>query len=227
MTKKSPISVDKIQFCDYYLDQVNDLSSMDKFHYDDRRDFIKHEFFGGIAVKVEINNNRYDKGARREVSFRLIDMTSRCQAAILRKRINLAKEDFKEDFVHFPAESSGLNGGHTYKLVVSDENVSQTLAEEFIHVYDYPLGRYYNVCNCGVRPAWEDNLYKSPNTIDDHDYYLRFNLTTKTPSIHPTIMPELELRLHYPDDKYVKTYFQGPKYFGLEKIGRASCREIV
>jgi len=44
MTKKSPISVDKIQFCDYYLDQVNDLSSMDKFHYDDRRDFIKHEF---------------------------------------------------------------------------------------------------------------------------------------------------------------------------------------
>ena len=123
-------------------------------------------------------------------------MTSRCQAAILRKRINLAKEDFKEDFVHFPAESSGLKGGHTYKLVVSDENVSQTLAEEFIHVYDYPLRQYYNVCDCGVHPAWEDNLYKSLNTIDDHDYYLRFNLTTKTPSIHPTIMPELELRLH-------------------------------
>ena len=76
MTKKSPISVDKIQFCDYYLDQVNDLSSMDKFHYDDRRDFINHEFLAGIAVKVEISNIRYDKGARREVSFRLIDMTA-------------------------------------------------------------------------------------------------------------------------------------------------------
>lgn len=218
MTKKSPISVDKIQFCDYYLDQVNDLSSMDKFHYDDRRDFINHEFLAGIAVKVEISNIRYDKGARREVSFRLIDMTSRCQAAILRKRINLAKEDFKEDFVHFPAESSGLKGGHTYKLVVSDENVSQTLAEEFIHVYDYPLRQYYNVCDCGVHPAWEDNLYKSLNTIDDHDYYLRFNLTTKTPSIHPTIMPEPELRLHYPDGKYVKTFFKEPRCFGLENF---------
>ena len=59
MTKKSPISVDKIQFCDYYLDQVNDLSSMDKFHYDDRRDFINHEFLAGIAVKVEIGNIRF------------------------------------------------------------------------------------------------------------------------------------------------------------------------
>ena len=74
---------------------------MDKFHYDDRRDFINHEFLAGIAVKVEISNIRYDKGARREVSFRLIDMTSRCQAAILRKRINLAKRGLQRRFCSF------------------------------------------------------------------------------------------------------------------------------
>lgn len=219
MTKKSPISINKIQFCSYDLYQVSDLSSMDKFHYDDRRDFIKHEFFGGIAVKVEINNNRYDKGVRRKICFRLIDTTMECLVAVRWKNITLVKEDSKEGFVHFPAESSSLNGNHIYSLLIMDENASQILAEESINIYSYPFGwHHYEVHDCGVRPSWEDDLYKSLNTHDVNDYFLRFNLIRQAPKEKPLNTPEVELRLHYPDGKYVKTYFQGPKYFGLENI---------
>lgn len=107
MKRKSPISVDRIQFYTYDRKQIDELNYINKFPYDDRHDFLVGRCLGGIAVKTEVSNNRYDKGARRNVSFSLVDMTKRCEAAKQQVRISLSKDDFKDCYIYFPAETSG------------------------------------------------------------------------------------------------------------------------
>lgn len=212
MKRKSPISVDRIQFFLYDRKQIDEFGFINQFPYDDRHDFLVGRCLAGIAVKAEISNNRYDKGARRNVSFSLVDMTKRCEAAKQQVRISLSKNAFKDCYIYFPAETSGLVAGHTYKLAVCDETAAQTLIESIIHLFDKStMGNpeeWYEVSDGGVRPGWNDNLFKSLNTVDEHDYWVQFNVAPKMGSRLPAIMPELEIRLYYPDGK--KTFFKEP-----------------
>lgn len=134
MKRKSPISVDRIQFYTYTCDETDDLVFIEQLPYDDRHDFLLDGNFAGIAVKVEVSNDRPDKGARRKLTFTFVDMTVRCEVASQTVKINLAADGFKDDYIHFPAETSGFVAGHTYKLVVCDETTRQPLTESVIHL---------------------------------------------------------------------------------------------
>ena len=214
MKRKSPISVERILFYTYNQDETDDLMFINQFRYDERHDFFIDEILGGIAVNVEFSNMRSDKGARRKILYTLVDMTARCETASKRIRLSLAGYDFKESYIHFPAESSSLIAGHTYKLVVYDENASETLAESIVHLLDKSMmgdpAEWYEVCDGGIRPSWRDELFKSLNTIDEKYYYVHFNVTPNMGNRLPAVMPELEIRLHYPDGKYAKAYFKEP-----------------
>ena len=210
-----------MQFYAYGSDEKDEIVFIDQFPFDDRHDFLVGLDFSGIAVKINLCNDRYDKGVRRDVSLTIIDMTSRCEVAARSMRVNISKESFCKDVhLYFPVEECGLIAGHSYKMVVIDETASQTLTESVIHLFDKnSLGHpteWYEICDGGVRPAWEDDLYKSLNTKDEHDYYVRFNLSQQFGPILPAVMPELEIRLHYPDGRSVKTYFKEPRCLGLE-----------
>lgn len=214
MKRKSPISVDRIQFYTYTCDETDDLVFIEQFPYDDRHDFLLDGNFAGIAVKVEVSNDRPDKGARRKLSFTLVDMTVRCEVASQTVKINLAADGFKDDYIHFPAETSGFVAGHTYKLVVCDETARQPLTESVIHLLDKSsMGdptEWYQICDGGVLPSWEDDIFKSLNTIDAHEYLVRFVVSPEMCCILSAVMPELEVRLYYPDGKNVKVFFKEP-----------------
>lgn len=214
MKRKTPISVDILQLYTYNRDETVDLGFIEKFPYDDRHDFLVDSFLGGIAVKIALSNYNIDKGARRNISLSLVDMTARCEVGKRQIMICLAKDDFKFVHTHFPVESSELIAGHTYKLVVSDETASQTLAESIIHLLTKANRgeptEWYEICDGGIRPSWKEGLFKSLNTVDGHDYMVQFNVMPQIGCLLPSVMPELEIRLYYPEGSCVKSFFKEP-----------------
>lgn len=220
MKRKSPISIDRIQFYVYDCDQVDELVFIYQFPYHNYHDFLVDRFLAGIAVRFEVGNDRFDKGVRRNVSFTLVDMTARCEVATQTVKINLAADGFKDGYIHFPAEKSGIVGDHTYKLMVRDETAGLPLTESIIHLLDKAtMGdptEWYQICDGGIRPSWESDVFKSINTIDSHEYLVRFTVAPEMCCRLLSVMPELEVRLYYPDGKYVKEFFKEPFCRNLE-----------
>ncbi|MDE5641940.1 MAG: hypothetical protein K2I56_00445 [Muribaculaceae bacterium] len=218
--RKSPISVDVVQFYTYNCDETDDLVFIEQFPYDARHDFLVDKNFAGIAAKVEVWNNRFDKGVRRNISLTLVDTTVRCEVATQTVKINLSADDFKDCYIHFPAETSGIVGDHTYKLIVRDETAGLPLTESIIHLLDKAtMGdptEWYQICDGGIRPSWESDVFKSINTIDSHEYLVRFTVAPEMRCRLLSVMPELEVRLYYPDGKYVKVFFKEPFCRNLE-----------
>lgn len=147
-------------------------------------------------------------------------MTIRCEVSSQRVKINLAADGFKDYFIHFPADTSGIVGDHTYKLVVRDENAGLPLAESIIHLLDKStMGdptKWYQICDGGIRPSWKSDVYKSLNTIDSHEYLVSFAVAPEMCCHFSPVKPELEVRLYYPDGKNVKVFFKEPFCRNLE-----------
>lgn len=214
MNKKSPIYVGQIQFYTYNQDQVDDLALINQFPFDDRSDFIAEPSLAGIAVKIAATNERFDSGVRRNVTLTLVDVTSRCEAASQSLKIILRRQEcFKDYYAHFPAD--GIILGHTFKLIIDDPIASHTIDQRVFRLIDAnPLphpAEWYGVCDGGVRPAWEHNLYKSIGTDDGQRYYVRFNIEQKLGYRLPSVLPELELRLYVPDEETPLVMFAEPR----------------
>lgn len=204
----------KIQFYTYTTEQADDPASISRFPFDERSDFIADTTIGGIAVKIDVTNLRCDSGVRRNMALTLVDTTSRCEVATQYVKINLCKMEWcKEQYARFHA--ADITPGHTYKLVISDPNASQNLAERVFRIIDpkklpHPT-EWYRVGQGGLRPAWESNLYKTIKTEDGQDYYVRFNVEYKLGYLLSTVKPELECRIHLPDGQETEVYFREPK----------------
>ena len=214
MNKKSPIYVGQIQFYTYNQDQIDDLALINQFPFDDRSDFIADPSLAGIAVKIAVTNERFDSGVRRNVTLTLVDVTSRCEVASQSLKIILRRQEcFKDYYAHFPAD--GIIPGHTFKLVIDDPIASHTIDQRVFQLIDAsPLphpAEWYGVCDGGIRPAWEDNLYKSLDTEDGQSYYVRFNIEQKLGYRLPSVLPELELRLYVPDEETPLVMFAEPR----------------
>lgn len=214
MKSKSPIKVGMIQFYTYEKDQYDDLVSISRLQFDDRSDFIADATFGGIAVKIAISNERFESGVRRNIELIIVDVTTRCEVASQFLKLNLRKQEcFKETYVNFSADN--IVAGHTYKLVISDPIASQTLTEKAFRLIDpnkcpHPA-EWYEICDGGLRPAWESDLYKTIKTEEGQPYYVRFNIEHKLGYLLPSVMPELELRLYFPDGQETMVQFREPK----------------
>lgn len=214
MNKKSPIYVGQIQFYTYNQDQIDDLTLINQFPFDDRSDFIAEPSLAGIAVKIAATNERFDSGVRRNVTLTLVDVTSRCEVASQSLKIILRRQEcFKDYYAHFPAD--GIIPGHTFKLIIDDPIASHTIDQRVFRLIDAnPLSHpaeWYGVCDGGVRPAWEDNLYKSLTTDDGQRYYVRFSIEQELGYRLPSVLPELELRLYVPDEEQPLVMFAEPR----------------
>ncbi|MDE6854646.1 MAG: AAA family ATPase, partial [Muribaculaceae bacterium] len=219
MRTESPISVGKIQFYTYDQDQTDKIASIDSLPFDDRTDFISTPLPGGIAIKITFHNQLYDTGVRRNVALNLIDITTRCEVSSQNVKVSMRKHEFtKESYADFPAD--GIKPGRSYRLVISDIGVSQTIAEKVFHLFDkdrlpHPA-EWYGISDGGLRPAWVSLLYKTLDTTDGHEYYLRFNLEYKLGYLLSGLMPELELRLYYPEGRDIEAQFREPRCLSEE-----------
>lgn len=222
MEKQLPISVYKARFCAYTRDERKkvrkDLWMLD---FDDRHDFMYDTIFAGFAVEICFWNERYGleplRGVRHRMTLTLVDTTLRCEVSSGKVCVYIPKDEIDYYYyADFPLASVDLKAGHTYKYMVHDDTASATLGEYVLHLFgDHPKNTgdpsmWYHVESGGVRPAWESCLYKYLDTMDYENYYVRFTLSHGFGYNPPAILPELEMRLHYPDGKRVDCHFAEP-----------------
>ena len=223
MRRKTPISVRDVKICTrerckYYYEKCD----IDQWPFDARRDFLVEGHSEGIAVKLSLYNER-DKGARRNMKLTLVDMTSRCEIASERLKVNFRSEDvYQWPIVAITTEPTDLIGGHTYKLIVTDTNSDIALSETMFRLLDQnTLGdpeEWYEAISGGVKQQWEAETYKVMNTVGSYEYYVRFNLSPSLWTKFPSVYPELELRLYYPGGENITTDFKEPEFLGIKNF---------
>lgn len=221
MKKESPLYIEEARICSFSFD--DEMQYGDNLHllaFDNRHDLLIDAAFAGVAVKVDLCNNRYStfdrKGVRRNVSLVLVDTTSRCEVAAKRTRVSMpARNPYKTIYAAFPLSSVAFESEHTYKVVVRDDNASATLDELVFHFFGQrELGHpaeWYTVEYGGVRPDWSQGICRSVKVDEYKELNVRFDVGRNFVDKVPVILPELELRLYYPDDDRIKTSFVEPQ----------------
>lgn len=221
MKKESPLYIADARICSFSSDYEKQYG--DNLHmlaFDNRRDLLIDAAFAGVAVKVDLCNNSYftfdSKGVRRNVSLILVDTTSRCEVAAKRTRVSMpARNPYKTIYAAFPLSSVAFESEHTYKIVVRDDNASATLDELVFHLFGQrELGHpaeWYTVEYGGVRPDWSQGICRSVKVDEYKDLNVRFDVGRNFADKVPVILPELELRLYYPDGDRIKTSFVEPQ----------------
>lgn len=221
MIKESPICIDEVLLCAFTFEEKEQYG--DNCHlltFDKRNDFLADTAFAGIAIKVDFCNRRpftgVSKGVRRNVSVSLIDVSARQELDVRQVRINMPKDNpYRSEYVEFAQSQAGFTSGHTYKFVICDETASVTIYEQIFHVYGekelgHPAG-WYEVEDGGIRPDWKNSIYKSVKVTDNKDLYVRFDISHKFGKRRPVILPELEVRLYYPDGERIENRFIEPE----------------
>lgn len=107
MKRKSPISLERVQFCAYGSAERDEIVFIEQFRYGDRHDFAVGRDFCGIAARVEFHNRHISngayKGVRRKVTCALVDCASRCAVATQQVRVCMGKDEFvKFVYLNFP-----------------------------------------------------------------------------------------------------------------------------
>lgn len=216
----SPISIAEVKFCSFDFKEKENANFVEQLTFDRRHDFLVEADFCGIAAEIIVSRDIYSMGVRRRVSFTLIDMTSRCEVASRHIIVSINKhESLKSYRIYFPADSVEFKAGHTYKLIVNDMTASVTLGESVIHLFgneEVIPPKWYTVNSGGVTSSWSDRMYKVLRTEDSHKYYAKFELSQNFGAITPDILPELEIRLYYPDGKRVDVRFMEPRCYDYD-----------
>ena len=115
MKRKSPISLERVQFCAYGSAERDEIVFIEQFRYADRHDFAVGRDFCGIAARVEFHNrhisNGADKGVRRKVTCTLVDCASRCAVVTRQVRVCMGKDEFvKSVYLNFPVSPEAETG---------------------------------------------------------------------------------------------------------------------
>lgn len=189
--------------------------------FDHRHDMLLDSDFAGIAVAVDFTNSRFfldnsTKGVRRNVSLTLVDTTDRCEICRRTIRVTISGSyPYKTIHTEFLHSDIGFRPAHTYRLVVRDETSSSTLDEGIIHLFGEnepgAPAEWYEVEHAGLVIEGRSGIYRSTDINDCLLITPRFDLTQKFGENPPLVLPEIEMRLHYPDGREVETRFIEPK----------------
>ncbi len=115
MKRKSPISLERVQFCAYGSAERDEIVFIEQFRYGDRHDFAVGRDFCGIAARVEFHNRHISngayKGVRRKVTCTLVDCASRCAVATRQVSVCMGKDEFvKFIYLNFPVSPEAEMG---------------------------------------------------------------------------------------------------------------------
>ncbi len=188
--------------------------------FDLRRDLLFEDDTEGVVAKVTFENERFGyepaRGVRTTVRFTLIDYDARIAVWSEVRNVYVPKDEYwGEYYLCFNLSEIPLRAGHTYRLVVHDMKKDVTMGECSMHVYaESELGdpgTWYDVCDGGIRPAWEKDVRQSVNVIPSKDYWIRFGLSQEFGARVPDILPELEMRLYNVETGEVKVNFMEPR----------------
>lgn len=210
---ESPCLIEAVRLTAYTTRRMkNPERCLRLLDYYPRHDLFAGEDFGGIAAKITLAHEETaiwpSACVRRRIELVLIDHTERREAARTTVRATFRKNsDRATIYVHFPADTSELIAGHTYRLTVTDTDSGAMLDDVTIHLYGLrEHGRpeeWYIAEHAGiVTESDTGTVYKTVDVDSNTLIELRFDLTQNFGAARPLIMPELEMRLFLPDENH-------------------------
>jgi len=179
--------------------------------FDGRHDFTVGLFQKGLAVLMVFTNERRltsasARGIRRTVAISLIDATDRRVMHSTSLRVNIPKNDISRCYrVDLPFAYADIRLEHTYTVTVRDGRSGRLLGEGALHMFDENLcerqiSAWFNVVSGGVCPDGTDLMFTSYEGEFMTYSRVRFNIDPDFTDA-PDILPELEIRVYYPDGK--------------------------
>lgn len=217
---KSLLHVNDIMFCAFTREEARkNVNRIETLGFDRRNDFLIDGEFAGIAVRIELFNNSPSdstKGSRRKVALAIVDTTERGEIVQKQLTVSFGKDSSNRTvYQAFMHEDIGFKSGHTYKLVVKDLALSTNISWKSLHIFGQKeLGhptKWYNIDFGGIVPECINDIYRS--VLPDYGHYVnvRFHFAQNFGENLPEILPELEMRIHYPGDKDPLVFFNEPR----------------
>ncbi|MBD5359002.1 MAG: AAA family ATPase [Bacteroides sp.] len=204
----NPLSLSLLQVSVYGADSVIAKSYLGVELFDNRHDFIVGSNQSGVAVLMMFTNERAlvtpTEGVSHNVAVSLIDMTGKYLITSTVIEVNMGRYDEMTNIrVDLPLKYADINPDHTYKVTVRDECSHRLLGEHVVHVFDENrcgkhVTDWFEVILAGMSPEYTHSLYKALYADTMNYYTVRFNLRP-TFNEEPFIMPEMEIRIHYPN----------------------------
>lgn len=226
--KHLDLTINIARFYAYTIQEAEEFGSDPRtLIFDSRHDFIFNAETAGIAVDLDFFNERAcnepPRGARHNLRLTLVDTTDRTELISLERRVVIHKSElFHSEIITLPVSAVPFRADHGYQLAIYDETARLMLGEYRFRLYgerkNLHESEWYHVMDCGVRPDWERDVYKCVKAIDNKEYYIRYNLTHNFGQKAPLILPELEMRLYYPDGHRVEHRFTAPRLMHDEQM---------
>ncbi len=178
--------------------------------FDSRHDFILTLPSPRLAVRMVFANERYLSGpcrygVRRPVSVTLTDTKNNSLLAAVSITIHLKNfEMYGTAHTCLPIDFDKVDFTHSYVLTVRDEKTGQILGKKTVHFFRQFQGRTYisevlRPAYAGVQPDFSWKLYKSFDAETMVCQYIRFYLNQKDSVELPPFLPEMEVRVYFPD----------------------------
>lgn len=220
MKKESCIYIDKVLFRSFTVEESkNSCGESSEFVFDRQSDFLFDASFGGIAVRIDFCNERYvrnkGRGVRRKVSLTLVDTTARSEITSRKVTVRMSRTEYlKSSYAVFSLSQIAFRAGHNYKLVVCDETASENLGEYSFHIFSQDtLGDpadWYDVYSAGIRREGEYHICRSVDSTDSEIFVVRFKMRRNLSGNLPAVLPEIEMRIYYPECERIETHFMEP-----------------
>lgn len=202
---KLPITLATIKLSAYDADSPIAKSYPGIAFFDDRRDFSMNLRQSALAVLLYFSNQS-PHGLRRPVSVALIDDDTTKVISTTTVRVNIPSDEFGTTIrVDFPFAYADIERSHTYNICVRDDKSGAILGFRSFHMYDElycgkPIIDCFSATMGGVSKPDGCAFYKSLFAEDLEYYEICFKLHADFVEI-PWTMPEMEIRIHYPDGK--------------------------
>lgn len=185
-------------------------TNLSKMVFDQRHDFILTLPSPMLSVRMVFANERYlsgksGKGVKRSVSVTLTDVENGRLHAATAVPVCIKGGNFSNTaFVCLPIDFDNLDFSHPYKVTVRDQKSGEILGNRELHFFRQFYGSSYAAEilkpeYAGVEPVFSENLYKSFDADLWTYHSVRFHLVAENLVIRPNFIPEMEVRIYFPD----------------------------
>ncbi len=202
---KFPIKLSTIKLSAYDADSPVAKSYPGIAFFDDRRDFSMNFRQSALAVLLYFSN-QCPHGVRRLVSVALVDDDSSKVISTTTVRVNIPTDELGTHIrVDFPFAYADIDRSRTYKICVRDDKSGALLGVRSFHMYDElycgkPIEDCFTATMGGLAKLDQCTFHKSIYAENLEYYEVRFKLHADFLEM-PWIMPEMEVRIYYPDGK--------------------------
>lgn len=218
MVKYLAVSVDRLLISPLRREDAEKAATApETLGFDVRRDFYIDEDFCGIAVAVEIRNCSFDSDDRDDrhysMSVTLVDHTNRRIVATRYVDLIITPDQPSgQAYVVFAATDVEFLAETTYRVCVRDEIEGLKADEVTLHSFGmeengHPTEWYEADSGCVVREGYRE-IMRTLNAGNDL-LKLRFYVSCRMDDGMPWVLPEMEVRIHFPDGS-VKVQFDEP-----------------